>query len=182
MDVALGAKDKSCTTFCSIIVSTLFFMALCIGSQIGAYYLATLYGVQMNDADDDDPVIQMGSSLCKKFDKKIAFNNHSIVQIGLSVPFFGAYIGVLLQSKLLNGQKNMAKPKKKKLWKGIGRFVVLVALSMPFVLMVLLVDFGENVWYNMLRFAIPFFLWNLVLTFMLDDICLKCKLYENVAD
>ena len=32
MDVALGAKDKSCTTFCSIIVSTFFFMGICIGS------------------------------------------------------------------------------------------------------------------------------------------------------
>ena len=76
----------------------------------------------------------------------------------------------------------MAKPKKKKVWKGVGRFVVLVAMSMPFVLMVLLVDFGDHIWYNMLRFAVPFFLWNLVLTFLLDDICLKCKLYDNVAD
>ena len=136
----------------------------------------------MNDADDNDPVIVMGSSLCKKFDKKIAFNNHSLVQIGLSVPFFGAYIGVLLQSRLLNGQKNMMNPKKKKVRKGIGRFVVLVILSLPFILMVLLVDFDDQVWYNMLRFAIPFFLWNLVLTFLLDEICLKCNLYDNQAD
>ena len=54
-------------------------MALGIGSQVGAYYLATLYGVQMNDADDDDPVLRMGSFLCKEFNKKVAFNNHSLI-------------------------------------------------------------------------------------------------------
>ena len=76
----------------------------------------------------------------------------------------------------------MINPKKKKVRKAIGRFVVLVILSLPFILMVLLVDFDDQIWYNMLRFAIPFFLWNFVLTFLLDAVCLKCNLYDNQAD
>ena len=50
----------------------------------------------MNEADDDDPIIQKGKELCEGFDKEVAFNNHSLVQTGLSVPFFGAVIGALM--------------------------------------------------------------------------------------
>ena len=76
----------------------------------------------------------------------------------------------------------MAAPKKKKVKKCIGRFVVMVIMSIPFIAMVLMLDFGDHLWYNMLRFAVPFFLWNLVLTFLLDKICLKCGLYDNQAE
>ena len=79
MGILLDAQYHTCTRFCSSIVSTFFLMALGIGSQVGAYYLATLYGVQMNDADDDDPILRMGSFLCKEFNKKVAFNNHSLI-------------------------------------------------------------------------------------------------------
>ena len=57
----------------------------------------------MDEADDTDPIIQKDKELCEDFDKKVAFNNHSLVQTGLCVPFFGAVIGVLLQSRLLKG-------------------------------------------------------------------------------
>ena len=62
--------------------------------------------------------------------------------------------------------------------KGLGRFVVLVLLSAPWIACVLLLDFGENIWLNMLRYAVPFFLWNATLTFLLDIICFKLKLYD----
>ena len=71
-------------------------MVICVGIQYGAYYLATLFGVQMSEADDDHPIIQTGKALCAGFDKAFAFNNRSLIHIGLSVPFFPAIIGVLL--------------------------------------------------------------------------------------
>ena len=76
----------------------------------------------------------------------------------------------------------MVMPEKSGLWKGVGRFVLLVLLSLPWVLVVKMVDFGTNKWLNMLRYAVPFFFWNLTLTFLLDIICFKLKLYDKTPD
>ena len=52
----------------------------------------------MNEDDEITiAIIKKGKELCEEFDLEKAFNNHSLVQIGLSVPFFGAYLGVRLQ-------------------------------------------------------------------------------------
>jgi len=58
----------------------------------------------MNEDDEITvKIIEKGKELCEEFDLEKAFNNHSLVQIGLSVPFFGAYLGVRLQGQFLNG-------------------------------------------------------------------------------
>ena len=76
----------------------------------------------------------------------------------------------------------MAMPVTNVFWKGLGRFVVLILLSAPWIALVLVLDFGNSIWLNMLRFAVPFFLWNVTLTFLLDIVCFKLKLYDPSVD
>ena len=168
------------------VIGILIALVVCIGLQIAAFGIAKTYGVQMDDAEDDNPVIEKGLELCPEFDKTVAFNNHSFVQIGLCVPFFGALIGVILQAKYFHGQRDKERrivaPAKKTLLKGIGRFLVCVVLSLPWVLLVKYVKFEDNKWLNMLRYAIPFFGWNLTLTFLLDIVCSKLSMYDQKSD
>jgi len=72
----------------------------------------------------------------------------------------------------------MKQPQEAKYWKALGRFGVMVLLSLPWIAIVGFVDVGNSKWLKLLKFAFPFFMWNLTLTFLLDTICLKCGLYE----
>lgn len=157
-------------------------VGLFIGIQIGAYFLATMYGSQMNEADDSDPIISNSNDLCKMFDKANAFNNYTLNQVGLCVPFFGAIAGVLLQAKCFNGQKGMVTPEEEQTWKAIGRFAVLLLLTLPWIILFYKMDFENDKWLNIVRYALPFFCWTLTLTFLLDIICFKLKLYDSHDD
>lgn len=83
------------------LIAVMIFMLLVLGMQWIAYGLSTLVGRQADDLDPDTlSIIAKGEELCEGFNKNVAFNNHSLVQTGLSVPFFGALIGLLLQAKI----------------------------------------------------------------------------------
>ena len=70
----------------------------------------------------------------------------------------------------------MKAPEKLSVLKCIGRLIILILLSIPF-LAILMIPL-ENMWLRMLKFFVAAFFWNLTLAFLLDTLCLKLKLYD----
>ncbi len=68
-------------------------------------------------------------------------------------------------------------PTERMFLKCLGRFLVLVAISLPWVLFLALLPF-QQLWVKVLKYIITFFGWTLTLAFVLDTVCLKLKLYD----
>ena len=145
------------------------------GIQIGAFYISSLY---LNKTDAEQALmISNAQVICEGFKTDMHSNDKSFKGIGASNLFFGAIIGVILQAKAFEGQIKMSAPKEYKVLKWIGRLVVLIVMSLPFI--VLLTIPLTTMWPSMLKNLVAVFFWNLTLTFLLDTVCLKLRLYDQ---
>lgn len=113
----------------------------------------------------------------------MAFNNYSLMQVGLTVFIFAAVIGVLFQAKYFDGQTRMVPPKQYALLKGFTRFLIMLVFALPWGIYGILMSegvFGNNIWLNMLIcFTVPAFMLSFSLTFLLDTVCFKLNLYDE---
>ena len=145
------------------------------GAQIGAYYISSLY---LNKTDAERSLmISNAQQICEKFEADMYANDKSFKDIGLFPLFFGAIIGVFLQAKAFDGQSKLQAPKEYGVLKWFGRLVVLIVISLPFV--ALMTISGLPMWLSMLKYLVAVFFWNLTLTFLLDTVCLKLRLYDQ---
>lgn len=93
--------------------------------------------------------------------------------------FLGAYVGVLFQYKLLNGQTNLSMPSRLSILKGFGRLCILIVIIVPWAAL-MTVPKIDNIWGNLVvKNALATFGLVSTLTAFFDWICLKLKLYDN---
>ena len=110
-----------------------------------------------------------------------AFHHASLKSIGKTVMFVAAYLGVLFQSKFMNGQNNIRMPTNRKALKTLGRVCVLILIVVPWAALMFIPKI-KNIWLSLIiQNALASFGLIFTLTSVYDHLCLKLKLYDYAA-
>lgn len=117
---------------------------------------------------------------CGEEDWTVFFLEHSVVKTSTVNGVFGAYFGMHLQSRYLDGLSHCKDPKSVWPLKYLGRMIVMLCIGLPFYYMDE-IDVGEDAnWgYKTLKWLIPYFCMYFFMFSIVDWICLRIRLYDQ---